>query len=573
MKTVDYSKLISDALNGNQKAFDELYTLTVQSAFRTAFLMLNNEDDAQDVLQNAYAKAFRKLSELKEPEKFESWLKSIVENESKNYIKKSKRISAPIVFAKNKVEDNSDEWNQPIPQEYLEREELRKSVSDILDGLSPEVRACIVLFHYENKTLNEISEILEIPLGTVKSRLYSGRKQIEKEFVKLQKKDPTLYSVAAIPAFIALLAIKAESITVPSALSQTVLASVTSAAVSASTAAGTVATAGTATAAGTTAVAGTAATVGSTAAAGTAIAAKVVAVAVAGSVAVGGTVAVKNHVDNKKVSEFSSAYSTTIPVEETCTVTQLLFETTTATHEETLTVPSQNETVQSQTNTLQNTTSAPVTTRAASTSVAGSTTRATTTAKPTEASTVTSKPTTTKVVTTVPTTAQPTTNPENNYSASNGVIISYDGTDSDVSIPSKVGSKTVTAVGAGAFSGNTAIRTVSLPSSVTQIGQEAFADCTSLASVSLPSSLELIGIGAFYGCEKLTAVSIPGGTKTISDEAFAQCTNLKSVTIPSSVTSISDDAFSGCDSLTIRCSEGSAAHSFAVDNGIPFTLI
>ena len=288
-ETVDFSKLISNAISGDDSAFEELYQLTHKTAYHTACLFLKKQEDVEDVLQNSYLKAFKKLPEVKNPESFENWIKTIVENECKNYIKKEKRFSLPLIFFKNKVEEHSEEWKQPVPQEYMEREELRKNVSDILDSLSPEVRACIVLFHYEQKSLNEISEMLEIPLGTVKSRLHNGRKQIEKEFNKLRKKDPTLFAVGAIPVILSLLSYQAENTVVSPAIFEGVASCL-------STGAGAT-TAGSA-AASATAVS-TAATGAAATTAATSVAVKVVAVAVAGSVAIGGTVAVKNQIDKK----------------------------------------------------------------------------------------------------------------------------------------------------------------------------------------------------------------------------------------------------------------------------------
>lgn len=603
-ETVDYSKLITDSINGNNSAFEELYKLSVKTAYHSASLLLSNPDDVEDVLQNSYIKAHQKLPELKNPESFESWIKTIVENECRNYIKKEKRISAPNIFFKNKSEEHSEEWKQPVPQEYMEREELRKNVSDILETLSPEIRACIVLFHYEEKSLNEISEILDIPLGTVKSRLHNGRKQIEKEFNKLRKKDPTLFSIGAIPVILSLLSYQAENIVVPAAISEggIVSAATTTAAASSAGAAA----AGTAATASSAVMTGGAATT-----AATTIAVKITAVAVAGAVAAGGTVAVKNHIENKAEKNIASSYSTTV-LPETCTTSEISTETllqsestalTSATIMSTtkisLSSTTQKETKNSVTDassslssstsvkqTSTKSTTKPSSTKAVATTESTTTTKPTTTipstTEETTTETTTEKPATTTTTTekTTTTTKQttaatdpPTTAPENNYGASGGVITEYTGSDANISIPSTVGSDTVTAIGAGAFSGNTSIKSVSVPSTVTQIGQEAFADCSSLSSVSLPSSLELIGIGAFYGCSSLTSISVPNGTKTISDEAFAQCSSLASVTIPSSVTSIADDAFDGCGSLTIRCEEGSAAHDFAVANNLAFVLM
>lgn len=603
-ETVDYSKLITDSINGSNSAFEELYKLSVKTAYHSASLLLSNPDDVEDVLQNSYIKAHQNLPELKNPESFESWIKTIVENECRNYIKKEKRISAPIIFFKNKSEEHSEEWKKPVPQEYMEREELRKNVSDILETLSPEVRACIVLFHYEEKSLNEISEILDIPLGTVKSRLHNGRKQIEKEFNKLRKKDPTLFSIGAIPVILSLLSYQAENIIVPAAISEGGIASnatTTAAASSAGAAA-----AGTAATASSSVMTGGAATT-----AATTIAVKITAVAVAGAVAAGGTVAVKNHIENKAEKIIASSYSTTV-LTETCTTSEISTETlfqSESTAFTSATILSTTKVSLSSTTrtTTKNSVTAASSSASSSTSVKQTSTKSTTKPSSTKAVATTESTTTTKPTTTIPSTTEetttetttekpattttttektttttkqttaatdpPTTAPENNYGASGGVITEYTGSDANISIPSTVGSDTVTAIGAGAFSGNKSIKSVSVPSTVTQIGQEAFADCSSLSSVSLPSSLELIGIGAFYGCSSLTSISVPNGTKTISDEAFAQCSSLTSVTIPSSVTSIADDAFDGCGSLTIQCEEGSAAHDFAIKNGFDFILI
>lgn len=561
-ESVNFSKLINDAINGNA-AFEELYQLTSKSAYHTAGLLLKNHEDIEDVLQNSYIKAYQKLPELKNPESFESWIKTIVENECKNYIKKEKRISAPIIFFKNKADEQAEEWETPVPQEYMEREELRKSISDIIDSLSPEVRACIILFHYEDKSMNEISEILDIPLGTVKSRLHNGRKQIEKEFNKLKKKDPTLYAVGAIPVVLSLLSYQAKNIVVPAAVSESVIASV-SGAVSA-TGAASAASAATATALSAASGIGTASSAATATAASVAV--KVAAVAVAGSVAVGGSVAVKKHIDNK-AAETSTTVSEPYTAEETCTVKETIAEY--------LTIPSEAYTLPASDLAYTAETSLRNTTQKLSASSAVHTANSTTKRQTTAARTTTVRETTTRKVTAtkpVTTSVLPTTSSENSYGFSGGVITEYKGGDINVSIPSSNGSDAVTAIGAGAFMGNTAVESVTLPSSVTQIGQEAFADCTSLSSVLLPSSLERIGIGAFYGCTSLSAVSVPSGTKTISDEAFAECTSLQTVTIPSSVTSISEDAFAGCESLTIMCEEGSAAHRFAAENNINFSLI
>lgn len=573
---LDLNKLVADAAGGNDAAFAQLYELSVKTAYHTASLLLKSHEDIEDVVQNAYLRASCNLGELKNPESFVGWIKIIVENESKNYIKKESRKSLPVVFI-NEKRTEFEVDTKPVPDELMERDDLCKSVNQIIDSLSPESRACVVLFHYEDKSLNDIAEILDIPLGTVKSRLFKARKYIEKEFSKLRKKDPTLYGVGAIPFILSLWAVQAESATVPASLasfSAVTAAQTATAAASAGAgaAAGTASTAATATATTAAATAGT----GSVAAGATAsIGIKIAAVAVAGSVAAGGTAAVVNHVKENEETTAYSVSSTVLP-EETCTVTEFpsqeaLLQLTT---EEASISEASSEISQTSATTKETAKAS-----AAASSAAAKTTSPKTTAKATTAKARTTAATTAKASTTAKqtttrhaATAAPTTNPANNYSASGGVITSYSGTSSNVSVPSTINSAPVTSIGAGAFAYNTNITSVSLPSTVTQIGQEAFADCTSLRSVSMPSSLKVIGIAAFYNCTSLRSVSVPSGATTISDEAFANCSNLASITIPSSVTTIASDAFDGCDSLTIICAEGSAAHTFAQENSINFTL-
>ena len=574
-ETIIFTELVNRAANGDNKAFEELYHATVKSAFRTANLILSNPNDAEDVVQNAYIKASKKLPELKNPESFENWLKSIVENECKNYIRKEKRIIAPFISLKSKAEETAQEPAEAVPQEIMEREDLRNGVTEIINSLSSETRACIVLFHYEDKSLNEISEILNIPVGTVKSRLYNGRKKIEKQFEKLRKKEPTLYGISAIPLLLSFIAYQSQKIALPVAISSAAaVTSGTAIGTTASTSAG--ATAATAAATGATATA-TATTAAATTA--TTIAVKATAVIVAGSLAVGGTAVIKNQIE--KTAEQTTEYSSI--TEETGTV-----EHSENNSSESFSKETNSESSSTQNSTNEHTSSLAIASTVSlvsnkTTTVLETETRQTTvtsTQKPTE---TTSKPTTqpttathtsTTSTTQLPTeaTQQSTTNPENNYSNASGVITEYTGRDSKISIPSSIGSNTVTAIGVGAFQGNTNISSVSLPNTVTQIGQEAFADCTSLSSVSLPPSLKQIGIGAFYGCSSLSSITIPDSVTTIGDEAFANCTALKTVTIPSSVTDIADDAFSGCNSLRIICPEGSVAHKFAVSNSIEYTI-
>ena len=590
--------LVIDTQNDVEGAFEKLYHESFRHAYCTASLLLKNEQDIEDVLQSSFMYVAKYIKDLKNPESFNSWLGVIVKHECQKYISKQKHIS-DIFAAVKKTKEFDLIFDGNLTDEYIEKSELRDAIQRIVDDLPDDKRACVVLFYYEQHSLTEISEILGVPEGTVMSRLFYARKKLEKEFKKLQEKDETLFGVSVIPLVVSLFAYQAKMIVIPTAVKSGIVAAVTAegSAAAATTAAVGSGTVTVSTAGVTTAGASTAAGV-----AGTAVAAKVTAVVVAASVAVGGGVATVNHIKNEnesvttKTSMVSTAehttaasiihYETADYTEETTTyifisetlsvlstsattsVTQITEKTETTETEVTETTTQRKKKQTTTTKTSEETkatTSKPSTTEESTTKE----TTQQTTSEVQETETLTQKETTTENIST----SESTTSLTDVFYVSDGVLSEYTGTESNVSIPSKVGSSNITAIGTGAFMGNTDITSVSIPSTVTRIGMEAFSDCTNLRSVSLPSSLESIGVAAFYGCSSLTSVTVPSSTKTISDEAFSYCENLSSVTIPDSVTSISEDAFYGSDNVTIRCSEGSAAHNYSVANSIKFELI
>lgn len=590
--------LVIDTQNDVEGAFEKLYHESFRHAYCTVSLLLKNEQDIEDVLQSSFMYVAKYIKDLKNPESFNSWLGVIVKHECQKYISKQKHIS-DIFAAVKKTKEFDLFFDGNLTDEYIEKSELRDAIQRIVDDLPDDKRACVVLFYYEQHSLTEISEILGIPEGTVMSRLFYARKKLEKEFRKLQEKDETLFGVSVIPLVVSLFAYQVKTTVISSAAEGVIIAAVTA---GGSTAAATTAAVGSGTAAVSTAGVTTAGASTAAGAAGTAVAAKVTAVAVAASVAVGGGVATVNHIknENESVTTKTSMVST---AEHTTAASIIHYETADYTEEtttyifvsETLSVLSTSATTSVTQTTEKTETTEPEVTE---TTTQRKKRQTTTTKTSEETKATTSKPSTTEESTTKETTQQTTsevqetetlpqkeTTTENIstsesttsltdvFYVSDGVLSEYTGNERIVSIPSKVGSSTVTAIGTGAFMGNTEITSVSISSTVTRIGMEAFSDCTNLRSVSLPSSLESIGVAAFYGCSSLTSITIPDGTKTISDEAFSYCTNLSSITIPDSVTSISEDAFYGSDNVTIRCSEGSPAHNYSVANSIKFELI
>ena len=564
-KAEETGRLALRAASGEQKAFDELYAATVETAYYTATLVLTSQEDIADALQISYMKAFAHIGELEHPESFEKWLKKIVINECRNYLRDNGKHIFSTVYIGGSYDDVE---GSDLTVDIAGNGELRRTLDEILSSLPEKQRVCVNLFYYEKYSVAEIAALLGISEGTVKSRLHYGRRTLERKY-KRSSEGKRFYGVAVVPAVAALLAYKAGKSSAPAAVKAVTGSVVAAEAQAAGVAAVALPSAVTAGAAGSAISAG--AGIGAAAVVG-----KVAAVATAAAVTAGGAVGIKTYVENRPepttaqniyteeyatlgefavteadetVISFSVSDGSTVTV--TIPVTAVRIPSTvrpTAIVE----VPSE---------TLAHSHTVPRTER---------TSRPTTTRK--QKPTTTSAPTTTEravTSTTVKHTEPPATvPPEEDYVVSGGVLTEYKGSGGSVTVPSKIGSSSVTSIGSGAFSGNTSLKSVSLPVGVKKIGQEAFADCTALTSVSLPSTLESIGAGAFYGCSSLVSVNIPSGVTSLGDDAFYGCSSLKTVTIPDSVTSIGDGAFDGCDGVTVKCSKDSAAYEYAVANGI-----
>lgn len=136
-------------------------------------------------------------------------------------------------------------------------------------------------------------------------------------------------------------------------------------------------------------------------------------------------------------------------------------------------------------------------------------------------------------------------------------ITGYNGSDTELAIPAQIGQYSVGSIGDGAFKGNAAITSVTIPSGVTCIGYEAFQGCESLASVTLPPTItdwcdDIINgykSNAFQGCTALSQLTLPEGLASIGQNAFQGCVALDNVIIPSTIQRFRDTAFAGCTSL------------------------
>lgn len=420
------SELIRALQRGEKSAFEELYRLTSPKAYFVALKICKNEHDAEDILQESYIKALEKIDTVDPDGNFTAWLYQIVANRSKNLVKAKK----PVLFSEEEEEiigSLPDEDLSFSPEEKVDQEELRSEVMAAVDELTAEKRACVMMMYFGDMSVNEIAQSLEVPVSTVKNRLFTARKDLKNKFEK--KGITALYSAAPLGVVIWALSKTGETTAAAfaaSAASAAVLTGVSGSAASTATAATAAASASAASAASTAAATGTGI---ATKVAALSVAQKVVAgvaaVSVIGGGATGVVTVVKNNMPEETTSYVEEVTTAPSQTEEYAFAVIPTEESTTAERKTDVTEPSatkseEKSTKQTQTSATNKTTSTSKTTEKAATTKNHTTTKKETTTKkqtttkptttrPTTTESATEEETTTKPTTTQPTTTQPTT--------------------------------------------------------------------------------------------------------------------------------------------------------------------
>ena len=156
----------------------------VDALYNTAYRMTRNPEDAEDLVQETYLKAYRYYDKFEEGTNFKAWLFKIMKNTFINNYRKRQQSPAFSDFADIEESFESQVNEDTVRQIKNPEEELLENVLDqdvqlALDRLPPDYRMVVVLADLEGFSYKEIADILEVPVGTVMSRLYRGRRLLE----------------------------------------------------------------------------------------------------------------------------------------------------------------------------------------------------------------------------------------------------------------------------------------------------------------------------------------------------------------------------------------------------------
>lgn len=184
------AKYVARAQNGDRKAMERIVDETSGYVYYYCLTLLCSEDEANDAVQEIYLTLLKKLDTLENPKAFLGWLKTVTANHCKNRLLRNKSYSSLDDEVLFESEEETDV--QLIPQMQVEAQELRNAVVTAVKNLPVFQRECVMMYYYNEMSVLQIAEILEVKEGTVKSRLYNARKSIKSELEKLGFGENTL---------------------------------------------------------------------------------------------------------------------------------------------------------------------------------------------------------------------------------------------------------------------------------------------------------------------------------------------------------------------------------------------
>lgn len=161
-----FEQLVIAARAGDKDAFVKLFEMVKDSLYRTACVILENENDAYDALQESALKAYKNLQQLRQPQFFKTWVTRILINKCCAILKERKKVS---LFADMSV----------LQVNLQEKSPFSVGVMEAVNHLSFPYRAVVILRYLEGYSQKEIAQILNCPVGTVKSRLNAALKKLK----------------------------------------------------------------------------------------------------------------------------------------------------------------------------------------------------------------------------------------------------------------------------------------------------------------------------------------------------------------------------------------------------------
>lgn len=188
----DDEALVRAAQNGDMAAFEELVARHRDKIYARALALVRNEDEAIDLSQEAWVKAWQRLGQFQHESSFSTWLTRIVINLCLDRLRRQKRERTDSIEALEEEAGGVERLMPAVtvnPTAGLERAELRARIERALDQLSVAHRTVIILHEFEGMEYKRIAQVMGCSIGTVMSRLFYARRRLANLLAELKKRD------------------------------------------------------------------------------------------------------------------------------------------------------------------------------------------------------------------------------------------------------------------------------------------------------------------------------------------------------------------------------------------------
>jgi RNA polymerase sigma-70 factor (ECF subfamily) len=179
-------QLVEQAVNENSEAFGEIVKRWERKIFALCFGMLSREDEARDAAQETFISAYKSLKNFRGDAKVSSWLHRIAVNQCLTVKRRAKTRSESFLDDENNTEEKVFVAPSRLsPSRTTEQNERLKIIRQAVNSLPVDLRQVVVMKEFEEMTFQEISDALDLPLSTIKSRLYTALKQLRMKLERI----------------------------------------------------------------------------------------------------------------------------------------------------------------------------------------------------------------------------------------------------------------------------------------------------------------------------------------------------------------------------------------------------
>ncbi|MGV3467108.1 MAG: RNA polymerase sigma factor SigW [Heyndrickxia sp.] len=181
-------KRIKQVIKGDRNAYEDIVELFKDKVFQICYRMLGNRHDAEEVAQEAFIRAYLNIESFKQERKFSTWLYRIATNLCIDRLRRKKPdyyLDAEVSGTDGLTLYSQIPSSERLPDVEVEHMELQEHIQQAIYRLPEKYRSVIILKYIDDLSLNEISEMMNLPLGTVKTRIHRGREALRKQLRNL----------------------------------------------------------------------------------------------------------------------------------------------------------------------------------------------------------------------------------------------------------------------------------------------------------------------------------------------------------------------------------------------------